>query len=468
MSKSAPVAVLLLVASIACSVRQSYRPPSPEIPAAWVEAAPAPADAKMLARWWDAFDDPMLTSLVERAIAGNLDVRTALSRVREARAGLASARSTLLPTADASGSARVAGLGDEGGLGGTTRSFSLGVDASWEIDAFGAVRSGIDASIATVGTREADLRDVLVSLIADVALDYIDARTTQARLEIALVNANVQEQTLQLTQFRAEAGLATDLDVQQALSNLETTRAQIASLDGLLPQATHRLALLLGLAPDALDAELETAAGIPGAPISVAVGVPADALRRRPDVRSAERQLAAQFALVNAARADLYPTFRLVGSIGLESLSLARLFVPGSSLWSASPSASLRIFDRRQIRQNLVIQSERQQQAALAYESRVLSALQEVEDTLTALAEEQSRRDHLAAAAAAAEQAADLSLQFYAAGLRDYRDVLDTQRSVLSLQDQLASSAATVSSNLVRLYRALGGGWAAESMIPEG
>jgi NodT family efflux transporter outer membrane factor (OMF) lipoprotein len=420
-----------------------------------------------LAQWWEAFNDPVLTSFVQRAVAGNLDVRTALSRVREARANFSSARTTLMPIADASGSARATGRGNEGGLGGTSQSYLLGVDASWEIDVFGGLRSGVDAASATAGAREADLQDVLVTLAAEVALDYIDVRSAQERLEIALANASVQEQTLELTQFRVQAGLATDLDVQQARSNLESTRAQIASLDAQVAQAIHRLSVLLGQPPASLNTELSTPAEIPVAPIAVAVGVPAETLRRRPDVRSAERELAAQFAQVNVARADLYPTFRLAGSIGLESLALARLLVPGSSFWTMGPSGSSRLFNRQQLRQNLVIQTERQQQAALAYEARVLAALQEVEDSLSALAEEQTRRDHLAAAADAAGQAADLSLQLYTAGLRDFRDVLDAQRSLLSLQDQLASSGASVSTDLVRLYKSLGGGWAAASLIPE-
>jgi NodT family efflux transporter outer membrane factor (OMF) lipoprotein len=300
-----------------------------------------------------------------------------------------------------------------------------------------------------------------------VGLDYVDVRSAQERLQIALANASVQEQTLELTRFRVQAGLATDLDVQQALLNLESTRAQIASLDAQVARAIHRVAVLLGQEPAALNTELSAPADIPVAPIAVAIGVPAETLRRRPDVRSAERQLAAQFAQVNIARADLYPTFRLAGSIGLESLSLARLLVPGSGFWTVGPSGSSRLFNRQQLRQNLVIQSERQQQSAIAYESQVLAALQDVEDSLTALAEEQRRRDHLSAATNAAQQAADLSLQLYTAGLRDFRDVLDSQRSLLSLQDQLASSTATVSTDLVGLYKALGGGWGAETLLPQ-
>jgi NodT family efflux transporter outer membrane factor (OMF) lipoprotein len=466
------LALLMPVVALAaitggCGVKRQYVAPTPVAPATWEQPAVQPADVESLSRWWESFGDPQLTSLVQRSIERNLDVRRALSRLREARASVSSARAALRPTVDASASGRVTGAANDPGPVSTIRSFSLGLDASWELDVFGGIRGGIDAAAATAEAREADLQDVLVSLTAEVALDYIDIRSLQSRLEIALANINLQEQTLELTQFRLQAGLATDLDVQQALSNVESTRAQIASLDSQAQQATHALAVLLGNPPSALNGELETPGSIPVAPISAALGIPAETLRRRPDVRSAERELAGQFAQVNAARADLYPSFRLAGSIGLESLSLVRLLVPGAAVWSANPSVSTRLFNREQLRQNFVIQSERQEQAARAYEARVLGALQDVEDSLTALAQEQIRRDHLAAAASAAEQAADLSLQLYTAGLRDFREVLDAQRSLLTLQDSLASSSAGVATDLVRLYKALGGGWSAMEMLPE-
>jgi len=403
---------------------------------------------------------------VRRSVEGNLDVRTALSRLREARASVSSARAALRPTVDGSASVRATGLSNGDGPNITSRSYSLGLDAAWELDVFGGIRSGVDAAAATAGAREADLQDVLVSLSTEVALDYIDVRSLQRRLEIANSNVGLQEQTLDLTRFRLQAGLATDLDVQQALSNVESTRAQIAALESQAAQTMHALSTLLGLPPAALIAELSPPGAIPTAPIAAALGVPADTIRRRPDVRSAERQFAAQFAQVNVARADLYPSFRLVGSIGLESISLFRLLAPGAAIWSASPGVSTRLFNREQLRQNVVIQTERQEQAARAYETRVLGALQDVEDSLTALAQEQIRRDHLAAAANAAEQSADLSLQLYNAGLRDFREVLDAQRSLLTLQDSLASSGATVSTELVRLYKALGGGWSASDLLP--
>ena len=458
--------VLATALSAGCSVRRPYQPPDPTPPAAWSAPLAQPADAESLSRWWETFDDEQLTALVRRAVAGNLDVRTAISRVREARATMRATRTQLRPSADATGSARASGTSEEAGIGGTTDLYSLGIDASWELDVFGGIRSAVDAALATTDAREADLQDVLITLTADVALDYIDTRSLQRRLEIARSNVDLQQQTLELTQFRAQAGLATDLDVQQALSNVESTRAQIASLESQVGQSIHAIAILLGRPPAELNAEFTAPVRIPEAPIEATLGVPAEALRRRPDVRSAERQLAAQVAQVNAARADLYPSFRLAGSIGLESLALARLLVPGARFWSGGPSASMRLFDRRQLRENLVVQNERQEQAARSYETVVLRALQEVEDSLTALAQEQVRRGHLAAAANAAQQAADLSLQLYTAGLRDFRDVLDAQRSLLTLQDSLASSNATVSSDLVRLFKALGGGWSATAMLP--
>ena len=480
MSNIRHVAIVLLTLATAavagCAVRRQYVAPIPASPAAWSVPALVESSTPDLSAWWETFNDATLTSLVRRATAGNLDVRTALSRIREARASARSARAPLRPSVDASGSARISGTarnddfsgltGVDAGLGGTTQSYSLGVDASWELDLFGGIRSGVDAAQATADARTADLQDVLVSLTAEVALDYIDVRALQQRLAIAQSNVTLQQETLDLTRFRQQAGLGTDLEVQQALSNLASTRAQIAALDGQLAQMLHALSVLLGQQPSVLNAELAAPAPIPTAPIAVAVGVPADVLRRRPDVRSAERLFAAEWARTNVARADLYPSFRLAGSIGLESLSLTSLFVPGARAWSASPSVSTRLFNRAQLRENLAIQNERQAQAAVTYEARVLDALRDVEDSLAALASEQARRDQLAAAADAAQQAAELSLQLYTAGLRDFREVLDAQRSLLSLQDSLASSGAAVSTELARLYKALGGGWSAERLVP--
>jgi NodT family efflux transporter outer membrane factor (OMF) lipoprotein len=407
-----------------------------------------------------------LTSLIARATRGNLDVRTAISRVREARASLEATRTTMRPTVNASANASVSRSSEEAGTGNVGQSYRSGFDASWELDAFGRLRASVDAAAATAQAREADLEAALVTLTGDVAAQYISVRALQARRAIADANAAAQQETYDLTRFRAQAGLTTELDVEQARSNLESTRAQIATLASQHAQAAHALAILLGAAPASLDAELQPPAEIPMAAATIAVGVPADTLRRRPDIRSAERQVAAQAAQVNVTAADLYPKFTLSGSIGLETLKFASWFVPGATAITGGPSVSWRVFDRQQIRQNIAAQTERQTQAAITYESTVLRALQDVEDALVALTQDQITRTHLTDAAAAAQQAADLSLRLYSTGLRDFRDVLDAQRSLLSLQDQLASSTANVSTDVVKLYKALGGGWQPSTISP--
>ena len=333
----------------------SYQPPVPNAPAAWSAPVTESADAESLSRWWETFGDEQLTALVRRAVEGNLDVRTAMSRVREARATTRSTRTQLWPSADVGGSARASGTGNEAGVSGVTGRYTLSIDASWEIDAFGGIRSTIDAASATAEARAADLQDA-ITLTADVALNYIDIRSLQRRLEIARSNVDLQQETLELTQFRAQAGWPRTWTSNR---RSRTWRARVRRSHRSKVRLTihSRDCDPLGRPPAELNAEFTAPAPIPEAPIETTLGLPADALRRRPDVRSAERQLAAQFAQVNVARADLYPSFRLAGSIGLESLSLATLLVPGAQFWNAGPSASTRLFDRRQLRENLVVQT---------------------------------------------------------------------------------------------------------------
>jgi NodT family efflux transporter outer membrane factor (OMF) lipoprotein len=434
--------------------------PQPRIapPAQWSAAGGAKAaDEAALAAWWKRFGDPTLTKLVERAVAGNLDLQTAASRIREARASLASTRAGTRPSASGSASTTVSGTGANDGD--ISRRYSAGFDASWEIDLFNRLKASVWQAEATAKAREADLQNVLVTLVADVATSYVDVRSLQQRLAIAEANAKAQQESYDLTGFRAKAGLTTELDVEQARTNLESTRASIVALQSQLAQSKHALAVLLGEVPSALNAELEEARPVPEPPLDLAIGLPADALRRRPDVRSAELAVIAQTAQLKATAAQLRPTFRLAGSIGLEAMKLAKLFVPGASSFNLTPSVSYPVFDRRQLRENVVVQTERQAQAATSYEGTVLAALQEVENNLVALDKEQARREHLALAAEAARRSAEMSLQMYTAGLSDFRDVLDSQRSLLSLQDSLASSQAQVVTDLIRLYKALGGGW---------
>ncbi|MCE5272946.1 efflux transporter outer membrane subunit [bacterium] len=423
------------------------------------------ADPQALAQWWNALGDPELSGLVERAVKGNRDLRQAEARVREARARRGASQASLLPTLDASGSASRSQSSKKTGGGATRNMFQAGFDAGWELDLFGGTRRSVEASTADLQASQEDLHDVLVSLVAEVALNYTELRTYQTRLSVAEQNLAAQSETYQLARWRAQAGLSDELAVEQARYNLESTRSQIPTLQTGLEGALNRLAVLLGEQPGALHSELEQRGTIPVTPLSVAVGIPADMLRRRPDIRHAERQLAAQTARVGVAKADLYPKLSLSGSIGLEALSLDNLFTSGSRAASGSSLISWPIFRGGSIRKNIQVQSALQEQYLAAYESSVLGAVEEVENALTAYAKEQKRRQSLSAAAAAAGKAADLARQEYEAGLTDFSSILEAQRSLLSFQDQLAQSDGAVTSDLISLYKALGGGWT--SLAPE-
>jgi NodT family efflux transporter outer membrane factor (OMF) lipoprotein len=345
------------------------------------------------------------------------------------------------------------------GTGERRELYAIGFDASWEIDVFGRVRRSVEAAQGDLEASQADYDDVLVSLLAEVALNYVEARTLQTQLQVAEENLKTQVETLQLTEWRFEAGLVSGLDVEQAKSNVESTRSRLPSLRTGIEEAKNRLAVLLGELPGVLESEFLARKAIPETPLEVAVGVPAEVLRRRPDVRRAERQLAAQTARVGVATADLYPKFSLPGSIGLEALATHHLFASGSRAWSLTGSVAWPVFKGGSIRQNIEVQNALQEQALQQYEATILTALEEVENALVAYAEEQERRQALAQATAAARRAAELARDQYASGLIDFQSVLDAERSLLSFQDQFAQSQGQVTSDLISLYKALGGGW---------
>ncbi len=423
-----------------------------------------------LAQWWTTFNDAKLTRLIERALEGNLDLKRAQAQVREARARRGIAESGFLPSLNGSGSATWTHSTGNGVANATSdRSselYSANFDASWELDIFGGVRRSVEAAQGDLQASEESLRGVLVSLLSEVALNYFDVRTYQDRLSVAESNLQSQTETHQLTQWRHQAGLTDELAVQQARYNLENTRSQIPVLRTGLDAAMNRIAVLLGEQPGAVHAELDHAEPIPVPPLQVAVGVPADLLRRRPDVRQAERELAAQTARIGVATADLYPKLTLSGSIGLETLSLKNL-PSGSLAFSGGPSITWAIFRGGAIRQNIELQSVLQEEALVRYESVILRALEEVENGLRAYIETQERRKSLTDATQAAQIAAELAQQKYQAGLTDFASVLDAQRSLLSLEEQLAISNGNVSANLVRVYKALGGGWTSLAHNPE-
>jgi NodT family efflux transporter outer membrane factor (OMF) lipoprotein len=458
------VSALLVLLLAGCAVGPDYVPPDVPSPGEWSTELQGGLtterpDSRALADWWTTLNDPVLTSLIERAIEGNLDLREAVARIREARARRGISKADLFPSVDAAGS-RTRSRSSEATGGGTERNFySTGFDAAWELDVFGGVRRSVEAADADLDASEENLHDVLVTLLAEVALNYVDMRTFQARLSIAEANLDAQEETYGLVTARFEAGLTSQLDLEQARYNLENTRAQIPTLKTGLDRAKNRLAVLLGKSPGAVGVELSEREPIPVTPIEIAVGVPADTLRQRPDVRRAERQLAAQTARIGVATAELYPKFTLSGSIGLDSPSFDTLFRTGSRTFRYGPSFSWRVFEAGRIRQNIEVQNALQEQLLTRYEATILAALEEVENALIAYASEQSRRGHLIKASQAAQIAADLAETQYSSGLIDFQTVLDAQRSLLSLQDQLSVSEGEVTSDLIRLYKALGGGW---------
>lgn len=445
-------------------VGPDYQTPTPSAPAAWFQAAPskdvARADAAGdLSEWWRTFNDPLLSALVEQGLRSSPDVRSAQARLRESRARRTVAGAGLYPELGASADARRSKSSEETGGGSARNSFSAGFDASWELDVFGGTRRGIEAAEADLQSSEASLHDTRVSLAAEVALNYIELRTYQSRLKIARDNLASQAETLQLTVWRAQAGLVSSQDVEQARANHEQTRAQIPSLERSYAEAEHRLAILLGQAPGSLHERLAAAAAQPTAPASVAVGIPADTLRQRADVRAAERRLAAETARVGAAEAARYPSFNLSGSIGLEALTFSALGSGGAGAYSLLAGIGAPIFNAGRLRAGVEIQDAVREQALISYEQTVLTALSDVENALAALARSREREQALAAAAAAARNAALLARNQYSAGLIDFQSVLDTERSVLSVEDNLASTRADGISALIRLYKALGGGW---------
>lgn len=455
--------ILLLLAGCA-AVGPQYVKTDPSVNPAWnAQLADGledrQIDSQELAQWWTMLDDPVLIGLVESAIESNLDLKEARVRLNEARSRRSIAGADRFPTLGARASAGKSRSSEDSGSGLERESYDTGFDAAWELDLFGGVRRALEAAQADYEATREDLNDVLVSLSAEVALNYVEVRTFQERIAVSDTNLAILMETYELVQARAQAGLDDELAVFQAKASLESARAQIPSLRTGLEEGMNRLALLLGEQPGALHAELEKARPIPVTPLEVAVGVPADILRRRPDVRSTERELAAQTARIGVATADLYPKITFSGSIGLDALSLDNLFTAGSRTWSYGPGISWQVFNASAIRANIEVQSALQEQALIRYEAAVLAALEEVENALVDYAHEQQRREALIQAVDAARQAFELAEYKYRTGLTDFITMLDSQRTLLSHQDQLAQSNGSVTTNLIRLYKALGGGW---------
>jgi NodT family efflux transporter outer membrane factor (OMF) lipoprotein len=468
-----------------------------------------------LETWWKAFKDPTLDSLIERAVDANLDLKVATERVREARAQRGVTAAVLWPTLDASGAYSYQGSsknvgnnsstelgpgkqlrnaavnGAFNGLAGgsstisgkqilvdsvqntvnnklsdtstsTSRGqnlFSAGFDAGWEIDVFGGNRRAVEAADADIDAYVESRHDVLVTLLSEVALNYVELRGAQQRLIIARENIVLQKDTVDLTQVRYKAGFVSELDIAQAQALLANTEAEVPTLETSIRQSIYQLSLLLAQQPDALLKELESVKPIPTVPPRIPVGLPSDLLRRRPDIRTAERQLAASTARIGEATADLFPKFSLTGSVGPQSSQINNLFDRNSFGWSVGPAVSWPVFDGWKIRSNIEVTNAQQAQALATYQQTVLSAFKEVESDLVAYRNEQLRYEKLSQAVSASQRSTDLSQELYMQGLTAFLDVLTAQKSLYSNQDSLIQSQITVTTNLISLYKALGGGW---------
>jgi len=469
---SAVLIFFCLAASLGCAVGPDFKPPDMPVPAEWAGPPPLPAltpAEQDLTRWWTVFDDNMLASLIQQAVESNLDLKFAEARIRQARAVRGIAQSFLGPTVDATGSyqrseASVSpttgtGRNSDNTVSVTTNQYFAGFDAAWELDIFGGVRRSIEAADADLQASVEARRDVLVTLTAEVARNYIDLRAFQQRISIARQNLEAQKHSAKLTRQRFEAGLASGLDVANAEAQVATTAAVIPLFEASARQTIYSLGVLLGRPPAALVQELAPALAIPTVPPSAPMGVPSDLLRRRPDIRQAEAGVHAATARIGVAEADLYPRFTITGSIGVKASDFGSWLDWSSRLWSIGPGVTWRVFDMGRIRSDIAQQEALQDQSLIAYQKTVLTALQEVEGALISLDKEQEHRNALVDAVAFNQKAVDLSIKLYTEGQTDFLNVLQAQRALFLTQDALAQSTQTISTNLVALYKALGGGW---------
>jgi len=460
-----------------CAVGPNFIPPRTEVPGTWnaQEIAGKALESRTttepaaLEDWWRTFQDPTLTSLVETAVGTNLDLRQAQARIRQARAARGMAASGLFPAVDAqaffqrssSSSATVTSSGVPVVTSGPAFRdlFQVGLDASWELDIFGGTRRELEAATADLQAAVEDRRDVLVTLAGEVGTNYLSLRGLQQQLAIARQNLDVQTKTARIIRKRYEAGFASRLDVENAEAQVNTTASQIPILESNARAAIYSLSVLIGQEPGFLESVLTRPYPIPTTPPQIPVGLPSDLLRRRPDIRRAEARLHAATARIGVAVADLFPRFFLTGSAGFSAADISRLGSDKSRFWSFGPSVSWPVFAGGRIRWNIELQNALEEQALLAYQQTVLTALKDVETALMAYAKEQEHRQALIQAVANNRRAVDLAMQLYLAGRSDFLNVLNAQRSLFVTEEALTQSTRNLAVNLVALYKALGGGW---------
>lgn len=451
----------LLLAACHSVVGPAYEAPEAVVPETWHTAdeiaiiSDPPEDAE----WWDALSDPLLDVLIERAFKEGLDLREAYARLREARALRGIAAADRWPSIEAGASYWRSDDSDRtalGDTGGESDFHSATLDASWEIDLWGRVRRAVEASDAELAATTEDVRLVALSLAAETAATYVDLRAFQHRVALAERNVGLQRQTLQLVRARFEAGLVSERDVAQAATNVQVTLSRLPALQIGLRAAENRLSVLLGVAPGSLAAELAAVQPIPVPPVKAAVGTPADIVRKRPDVRAAERRLAAEQARIGVARADLLPRLTLGGSLGVASEDASDLFDNGSGLFGFGPSIRWTLFDGGRLRRRVDVQDARAEQALIRWERAVLLALEESENAMTGFVRGQVRRSALLEAAHQARRAVELARFEYEAGQSDFQVVLDSERALAQLEDELAQADSLIAIQYIALHKALG------------
>lgn len=454
-----------------CMVGPDYRTPEVNSPSDWILAQNPHLlqNAPINIDWWKTFSDPQLDSLISRAVAANLDFQIALGRLQQARALRSSAAWNLAPAINI-----ITNITREK-RSQTSQLFPIPqvrnnfydayFDASWEIDIFGGRRRELQAADAALSAAQEDMNDILLSVIAEVARNYIEYRGYQQRLDVLRKNITVQSETLDLTNSLFQAGISSRLDVEQAAAQLANIKSQQPTLETAARQSEYQLAVLLGLHPARLLDELSQQQQIPPVPPAIPIGLPSELLRRRPDIRRAERQLAQATANIGVATAEFFPKLILFGTAGFQSLKTDTWFTNDSRYWIIGPQFSWRLLDFGRVRAEIKAANAVQRQTLAAYEQAVLIAFQDVENSLIAYVNEKKRYSLLIDAVQANQRTLDLARDLYAKGLGDFLSVLEAQRSLYITQDQLVDSRRAVTQNLVSVYKALGGGWRIETPV---
>jgi NodT family efflux transporter outer membrane factor (OMF) lipoprotein len=459
------ISTLALLGLSGCGPTAGFPDSQLTLPAEWKNAAgfPVASPSRDLSRWWGRFDDPTLNRLIASALQQSPDVKTAAARVRESRANRDAQNASLFPSLDGSAAGNARRIRTDANGTSSSNAFSAGLDAAWEVDLFGKNRSAVEAASANLGAAGENFHSVHAALAAEVAATYTSLRANEAKLVVLKQNITTREETAQLAAWRLKAGEADSLEATQSQSSLESARAAVPALLQAISQGKNDLALLAGRMPGELDSMLSISRGIPTPPSSLAVGIPADVLRQRPDVRTAGYQVLAAAASTRSTEATRYPSLNLAGSLGLDSTSGSKIFDPESAAADIAGRIVSPIFDAGRIQANIEAARASEEQAVLNYQRTVLTALSDTENAVIACRRTAERLTTLEKATQLARESDEVARQRYQAGEIDFLDVLETQRTLLSLEDSLLSTRADRTTAYIRLYQALGGGWSAGS-----